>query len=420
MKTMTRYLAAAICSIGLTATAAEFEKTDPQSLGFSTERLERLDALVTKKIEAGLFPGAVTMILRDGKVAHLSALGKRTPDGAPMTEDTIFRIYSMTKPIVSVMTMMLVEEGRVLLGDPVHKYLPEFKEMTVATGVAADEKIETTPAKRPMRVHDLLRHSAGLTYGFFGKGPARTALNKVNDSFRTMTNREVSKALAALPLEHEPGTAWEYSRATDVLGALIEVVEGAPLGKVLKGRIFEPLGMTQTAFWVADPADHNRIAEPMPEDRKVGRFDVFDPRKRPTFESGGGGLMSTIHDYARFAQMMMNGGEFNGVRLLSPTTVRSMTADHMGEKIKPGKYFFVGDGYGFGLGFGVRRTVGVSDRIGNAGVYGWGGAAGTAYTADPKSRTVMLYMMQSPKHRGPVRRMVGNVAASAFVGPLSD
>jgi len=420
MRLLVRFFAVAITLTDVSATAAEFERVDPQSLGFSAERLERLDALIKEKVAAGMFPGAVTMILRDGKVAHLSSIGKRTPGGPAMTDDTIFRIYSMTKPVVSVMTMMLVEEGKILLADPVHKYLPEFKEMTVATGVAADKSIETRPAKRAMRVHDLLRHSAGLTYGFFGKGPARAALNKVNDSFSKMNNREFAKAIAALPLEHEPGTVWEYSRATDVLGALIEVVEGGSLGEILKKRIFDPLGMTQTAFWVADAADHDRIAEPMPEDRKIGRFDMFDPRTQPKLESGGGGLMSTVHDYARFAQMTMNGGKFNGVRLLSPTTVRSMTSDHMGSKIKPGKYYFVGDGYGFGLGFGVRKTAGVSDRIGNVGVYGWGGAAGTLYSADPKHRTILLYMMQSPKHRRGVRPMIGNVAASAFVGSVSD
>jgi CubicO group peptidase (beta-lactamase class C family) len=416
---MRRNLAAFVAAITLTFStvcAAALERVDPETAGLNPEQLERLDNLLRSRIDAGQFPGAVTLIMRNGRIGHLSVLGRRAPDGEPMSEDTLFRIYSMTKPIVSVATMMLLEEGKILLSHPVSAYLPEFEKMTVATGVDADGKIQTEPARRPITIQDLLRHTAGLTYGFFGKGPARTALNEVNGAFGDMTNREVSRALGKLPLEHQPGTTWEYSRATDVLGALIEVIEGKPLGEVLKAKIFDPLGMKDTGFWVENPGDHARIAEAVPEDRKIGQFDMFDPREKRAFESGGGGLMSTVIDYARFAQMLMNGGQLEGVRILSPRSVALMTADHMGDRIKRGKYYFVGQGFGFGLGFGVRVHEGIDPGLGHKGLYYWGGAAGTLYAADPADQTLVLFMMQAPKQRQGLRPVVQNMALSAVVG----
>ncbi|MEM1316351.1 MAG: serine hydrolase domain-containing protein, partial [Pseudomonadota bacterium] len=345
---------------------------DPAALGFSPERLEAIDAMLQARIDGGDFPGAVVMVAREGQAAHLAALGARTEGGEAMAEDAIFRIYSMTKPVTSVVAMMLVEEGRLGLSDPLGAYMPEYAEMTVL----ADGAAEAVPAVRPIRVHDLLLHTAGMTYGFFGAGPAREALKAANLEGGGFDNRQIARRIGELPLEHQPGEVWEYSRSTDVLGALIEVVEGKTLGEVFEERVFGPLGMEDTGFWIEDEAARGRFAEARADDMKIGPLDMFDPMQPRVFESGGGGLVSTVHDYARFAQMLLNGGEYEGARLLSPKTVAYMTADHMTGRGK-GKYYLPGAGYGFGLGFGVRLEDGTAPAMGSTGEYYWGGAAGT-------------------------------------------
>ena len=403
-------LLAGALALGLfSASAAELPRGDAEALGFDKARLAALDAAISARIERGDFPGAIMMIVRDGQIAHLSTMGLRRPGGEPMTEDSIFRIYSMTKPITSVVAMMLVEEGRLDLAHPVHAYLPEYKEMKVLT-----EEGEA-PARRAMTVHDLLLHTAGLTYGFFGAGPARDALNAANVENGGFDNREVARIIAGLPLEHHPGEVWEYSRSTDVLGALIEVVEGKPLGQVMEERVFAPLGMKDTGFWADREDERARLAEAALEDIGVGPLAMFDPAQPRAFESGGGGLVSTAHDYARFAQMLMNGGELDGVGLLSPATVAYMTADHLAARgIKAGKYYLPGGGYGFGLGVAVREAAG-APAMGVVGEYNWGGAAGTYYWADPENEMFVLYMMQSPKHRVPLRAQLRNMVYGALV-----
>ena len=407
---MIRYLALGAAMImAPPAFTEELPRADPASVGLSAEHLDRVDAVFQERIGAGDFPGAGVLVARHGQIAHLSALGKRSSGGEPMTEDTIFRIYSMTKPITSVVALALVEEGKLDLAAPLHKYLPEFKEMAVATGRAADGTVQTEPAKRPITVLDLMRHTAGLTYGFFGTGPAREVLKEKNPGDGRYTNRELSEILGTLPLEHQPGTAWEYSRATDVLGALIEVIDGRSLGEAMKARVFEPLGMTHTGFHVADPQDHALIAEPKDDDRMIGNIPVFDPRETRKFETGGGGLVSNVRDYARFMQMLMNRGELDGVRILSPMTVDYMLTDQLGE-IGRGKYYLPGDGYGFGLGVAVRTRDGASGLMGNVGDFFWGGAAGTYMVGDPHEDMFLVYMVQSPKNamllRGIIRNMV--------------
>ncbi|PJK28410.1 serine hydrolase domain-containing protein [Minwuia thermotolerans] len=410
-------MASVACAAATLVQAAELPRaSDPASLGFSGDRLQALDARIAKEIEAGSFPGAIVMVARDGQIAHLGVMGKRTEGGEPMAEDAIFRIYSMTKPITSVAAMILVEEGRLDLSHPVHAYLPEYKEMQVATGKDADGNVTLEPARRAMTIQDLLRHTAGLTYGFFGAGPAREAMSEMNLESAGLNNREIARVIGGLPLEHQPGQVWEYSRATDVLGAVIEVVEGRPLGEVFQDRIFDPLGMEDTMFRVADPADQARLAEARADDMNVGPITMHDPAAERAFESGGGGLHSTVHDYARFAQMLLNGGELDGARILSPETVAFMTADHLGDRIGPGKYYLPGPGYGFGLGFGVRLDRGVSPANGVPGEYYWGGAAGTYYFADPTNDMFLVYMMQSPKNRVKVRAILRNMVYGAMTG----
>ncbi|WP_136635072.1 serine hydrolase domain-containing protein [Pseudooceanicola onchidii] len=405
-------LLAGLCTVATTFAAPSFADQlpmgDAEALGLNPARIARLDGTLKAMVDKGMMPGAVVMLIRDGQIAHLSAMGNRTPDGPEMTEDSIFRIYSMTKPIVSAAAMMLVEEGRLVLNAPVATYIPEFAKLTVATGeVDADGKPETRPATRPMTVQDLLRHTSGLTYGFFGTGPAREAYNEAGVGNADLTGLEQAKLIATLPLEHEPGTTWEYSRSTDVLGGVIEAVTGQSLGDVLKARIFDPLGMEDTDFYVDDAAKHDRIAEAFTDHAKIGPFDMFDPRTRKPSQSGGGGLVSTAHDYALFAQMMLNGGELNGTRLLAPKTVQLMTANHL-EGIAPGKYYLPGPGYGFGLGYGVRVDAG-APSFGSVGEYYWGGAAGTYYVTDPQEDFIALLMIQSPTNRVPVRLTFKNL-----------
>jgi CubicO group peptidase (beta-lactamase class C family) len=388
---------------------------DAESLGFSPRALEALDARFQKEIDEGSMPGATILIARDGKIAHLATLGNIRPDGPEMSEDAIFRIYSMTKPITSVAAMMLVEQGRLSLSHPVSAYIPEFKEMQVM----ADDG-STSPARRPVTIQDLLRHTSGLTYGFFGAGPARDAYKEGGAGDTSLSNLEAARLLAGLPLEHEPGTTWEYSRSTDVLGAVVEVVTGKPLSQAFQEMIFEPLGMTDTAFYFEDEARHPRIAEAYPEHARIGQFDMYDPRVARAFESGGGGLVSTIHDYARFAQMLMNGGELDGARLLSPETVEFMTVDHLGDVIAPGKYYLPGPGYGFGLGFGVRLEEGVAPHNGEVGEYYWGGAAGTFWWNDPVNDMSVIFMMQSPTNRVKMRALLKNMVYAAVVGEAAE
>lgn len=388
--------------------SGELPRGDAAALGLDPARIARLDGTMKAMVDKGMMPGAVIMLIRDGQIAHLSTMGLQSPDGPEMTEDSIFRIYSMTKPIVSAVAMMLVEEGQLILNAPVATYIPEFAKMTVATGeVDGEGNPVTRPATRAMTVQDLLRHTSGLTYGFFGAGPARDAYNKANVANPELSGLEQAKLLATLPLEHEPGTTWEYSRSTDVLGGVIEAVTGKPLGEVMKARVFDPLGMEDTAFYVDDEAKHDRIAEAYPDHAKIGPFGMFDPRQRAASQSGGGGLVSTVHDYALFAQMMLNGGELNGTRLLAPKTVQLMTSDHMGG-IKPGKYYLPGPGYGFGLGYGVRTSAG-APSFGSEGEYYWGGAAGTYYVTDPQEDFIALLMIQSPTNRGPIRLIFKNL-----------
>lgn len=380
------------------------------SLGFDPAALNRLDERIGEEIEKGAFPGAVTMIMRKGEVVHLNIQGKLTPDGPDMREDAIFRIYSMTKPITSILALMLVEEGKLDLTHPVAAYLPEYAELKVAVG----DQIEA--ATRSMTVQDLILHTSGLAYNIFGTGPSRNAMIEARIGQDDLNNRELARKLASLPLEHQPGSAWEYSYSIDVLGAVIEVIEGKTLAESMKERIFDPLGMVDTAFYVADTSAHDRIAEPYENDRNIGGpIDFFDPRHKYEFESGGGGLVSTLQDYSRFLQMVLNNGELNGVRILTPTTIKWLSADHLAPRgIKVGNYDLKGDGYGFGLGFSVRTDVG-APITGYPGELTWAGAGGTYFWVDPLNEMIVISMLQSPKSRVQMRLLLRNLVYGAYV-----
>ncbi|HWQ39876.1 MAG TPA: serine hydrolase domain-containing protein [Burkholderiales bacterium] len=399
--------------------AAPLPQTAPQDVGISPERLARLTAVYQRAVDSGELPGAVIMIARDGKLAYAKALGwQDKARNVAMKEDSIFRIYSMTKPVVSVAAMILVEEGLLGLHEPISKYLPEFKDMKVGvegTDAAGQPTFTRVDAKRQITVQDLLRHTSGLTYGAFVQ---RTAVQRLYKDAGLWSQKwileDFCKALAKLPLQHEPGTTWEYGHSTDVLGRVVEVVSGKPLDRFLAERIFMPLGMNDTAFHV--PAGkHARLAEPIP-DKYTGTVpELIDVRQPATFFAGGHGLVSTAGDYLRFTQMLLNGGELDGVRILGPRTVEYMASNHLHEKIAKGTNYLPGPGYGFGLGFATRLEVGMSEWPGSVGEFFWGGYAGTYFWIDPEANLAVTYMSQEPARRNHYRVLLRNTVYQAII-----
>jgi CubicO group peptidase (beta-lactamase class C family) len=332
-----------------------------------------------------------------------------------MRDDAIFRIYSMTKPIVSVAAMMLMEQGRLLLADPVSRYLPEFAAQKVASLV--DGELQLQAVRQAATLQDLLRHTAGLTYEFMGSNAVQRQYAQARIGSRERSNAEFAHQLATLPLMYQPGTQWEYGRATDVLGRVIEVVSGQTLGDYLRDHIFLPLGMHETWFSVP-PEHHARIAEPFGRDPEGGiQMRVIDVREQPALESGGGGLASTAGDYARFLQLMLNRGELDGVRLLGPRTVAFMTADHLGDIAvgSAASRALLPLGHGFGLGFAVRKEPGVATVPGSVGSYFWGGMAGTTFFVDPAEDLFAILMLQAPNQREYYRMLFRNLVYTALL-----
>ena len=383
-----------------------------EQLGFDPRRLERLTHAMQREIDAGKAPGLSMLIARHGKVAYRQSLGDIRPGGPAMPDDAIFRIYSMTKPIVSVAAMMLVEEGRVSVLDPVSAYIPAFADVKV--GVPLGEELVLRPLARPVTVQDLLRHTSGLTYGFTGVSTVQRltkAADVLNPARTTAANVE---AMAALPLMHQPGTAWEYGVSTDVLGRIVEIVEGARLSDVLRARIFGPLGMTDTAFFTPY-AKLARRADPFSFDvMTAASVDTVNAEAPPKFESSGGGLVSTLPDYARFAAMLSGGGSLAGQRILSPRTIAWMASDHLDQRADR-DHFLLWPGHGFGLGFAVRVKRGLAPSAGAVGEYFWGGMAGTTFWISPRDDLFAVLMVQSPEHREYFRVLFRNLVSAAIV-----
>jgi CubicO group peptidase (beta-lactamase class C family) len=377
-------------------------------VGLCPERTQRLIDVLRREVASGRLPGAVAMIARRGQIGLFEAVGQQDPGtGTPMKTDSIFRIYSMTKPVVSVAVMMLVERGQLLLSDPVSRWLPEYANQQVATAQGLE------PVRQAATVQDLLRHTAGLTYEFLGDSAVQRQYGEVKIASRERTNAEFSQTLAALPLQFQPGTVWAYSRATDVLGRLVEVVSGQGLGAFLQAEIFGPLGMVDTGFAVP-PEQHHRIAEPFAHDPDGGvPMKVLEPRQVPAMEGGGGGLMSTAMDYTRFLQCLRNRGELDGERLLGPHTVDYMTADHLGGM--PADGTLLPPGHGFGLGFAVRTHLGLSPVPGSVGLYYWGGIAGTTFFIDPALDMYAMLMIQAPNQRDYYRPLFRDLVYAALV-----
>ena len=385
----------------------------PEEVGISSERLSRLARVTQEHVDAGRLPGAVILIARRGRIAYYEAFGFRDRDkGLPMARDSIFRIYSMTKPITVTAAMQLQEEGRLQVYDPVSRTLPELANMKVSverTEGNGRKVFDTVPAQREITLQDLMRHTSGFTYGTRGTGPVNAAYLDSKIGNRDDTNADLVAKLAKIPLKYQPGTRWEYGVSTDVLGRVIEVVSGKRLGDVFEERIFRPLGMTDTAFHI--PADKlTRAAQPSQRPGGPPPTPRFDVAVVPKYESGGGGLVGTASDYLRFATMLLNGGKVGNVQLLGKKTVEYMTADHLGS------IPIDAPGLGFGLGVQVRREAGVAGMAGSVGEYGWAGNAGTLFWIDPKEQLIALYMIQvSDPERVALRNQFRTMVIQAIV-----
>ena len=395
--------------LGSVGFAADLPTTAAGDVGIG--RLDRISQFFKAETAAKRVPGAVVMIARDGKVVYQEAFGVRDPASpAPMQKDSIFRIYSMTKPVTGVAVLMLMEEGKLRLTDPVSKYLPALKNMKVATETtdAQGRRVASTvPANREITIQDLLRHTSGISYGS-GNSAAEQAMTKAGIGIQLgaadkplsarMTDQQLVEEIGKLPLMFQPGTSWEYGRSIDVLLALVEVASGQRGDAFMDTRIFKPLGMTDTFFNV--PADKlDRVAQPGPDPDTGETAKLTDVTQPRTFLGGGEGLLSTASDYMRFALMLENGGEGNGVRLLSRKTVDLMASDSIGPALSQGPNFAPGPGYGFGLTVAVRTQPGMAGYPGSVGEYNWGGAAGTAFWVDPKERLVPIMLIQAPGQR---------------------
>lgn len=375
---------------------------------------------VEDDVRANVIPGAVLLVMRDGQLLYRKAVGKLDPKGtAPMTPEAIFRIYSMTKPIVSVAALSLIEDGRMTLADPVTRWLPELKDLKVGVekpGPDGKPTLELVPARRDMTVHDLLRHMSGLTYGSFGRSLVKDQYNAAGvlpgSPGVAYDNAELVRRVGKLPLAFQPGSTWDYSISTDVLGALIEKVAGAPLDQVLQQRVLGPLNMKDTAFSVP-AAQQGRIAEAFAADPDTKQaVNLLDIKNVPKLLAGGAGLASTADDYARFAQMLANGGTLDGVRVISRQSVKWMASDHTGGVRGPA--YSPGPGYGFGLGVAVRQEVGQAPQPGNPGDFHWGGFAGTFWWHDPSERLVAVWMIQGPGRSGHYRARMRSAVYSAL------
>jgi CubicO group peptidase (beta-lactamase class C family) len=409
-----RFLAILFISGFLHLHAGDLPQAKPEEVGLSSQRLAMITEVLKADVTSKKIPGAVLLIARHGKLAYLESVGKVDPaTDKPMTVDGIFRVYSMSKPITTVAAMMLVEDGKLNLENPVAMYLPEFAKMMVGVekpDAGGTPTLELVPARRPMSVYDLMRHTSGITYGFFGSGLVKKAYDEARLLQDDMSSAEFSQRVAKLPLSYQPGTTWDYGHSTDILGRVVEVISGKSLFQFEKERLLDPLGMSDTSFFVADPLKHARIAEPFADNRNIGRNSEFsNPRIAQKFESGGGGLVSTASDYSRFLQMLLNGGSLDGKRYLAPRTVQLMTSEHAGASsgIAPG--MLANTGYGFGLGFAVRRSVGEAPVPADPGEYNWSGAGGTTMWVNPKADMLVVFMVQTTKQNLRYRSLLRNM-----------
>ncbi len=422
-------LAAGIAFSTTALCADPLPSATPESVGMSAQRLERIAGVFQEHVDKGNLPGVVVLVARKGRLVYSEALGfQDKAAGKPLRKDAIFRMYSMTKPMVSAAAMMLIEEGKMQLNDPISKFLPAMKNLQVSVAKTDAEFARTSyalvPADREITVQDLMRHTSGLLYASLTQNAAvKEAYKKggVDDDVRGLSPEQEVEQLSKAPLGHQPGTVWEYSLASDVLGRVVEAAAGERLGDFLDKRLFKPLKMTDTAFWV--PQDKlGRLAEPLATDAISGKpIVLIDVAVQPAADSGGAGGVSTAADYLRFTQMLLNGGQLDGVRILSRNSVALMASDHLGTRIAapvtPGELLLGVPGYTFGLGFAVRQGAGIAGVPGSAGEFMWAGYAGTYFWVDPKEELTAVMMMQAPS---PIRAYYRRLFKQLVYGAIED
>jgi CubicO group peptidase (beta-lactamase class C family) len=392
----------------------------PAGAHFDPQKLEKIGEFFRNEVATGKIPGAVVLIQQHGKPVYHEFFGVRdTVSKAPMTDDTIFRLFSVSKAITSVAAMTLIEHHKIKLDDPVAIYIPSFA--TVSVGVEkkaenGEKMIDLVPLNRQLTIHDLMTHTSGITYGFYGESLVRTAYTKARIYDGDFDNAEFAERIAQLPLAEQPGTKWNYGHSTDILGRVIEVASGKSLLQYDKESLLDPLGMSDTNFYVTDPAKQKLLAKPVPNDSnyKVG----FDPEMVRKWESGGGGMLTTMSDFAKFAQMLLNGGTFEGKQYLSPKSFELMASDHIGpgSGVVRDHLYFPGDGFGFGLGLGVRTDPGNAKPPppGSLSELKWDGASGCYFVIDRKQDFFFVLLEETPTERQRIQKTVKQLIYEAM------
>lgn len=416
-----RVVLIALAAAGKLATGAIGQAHASDTPAPAPDKLEAVTAFFANEVSTGKLPGAVILVQQHGRPLYLKTFGVQDlQSGAPMSPDTIFAIHSMTKPITSLAAMMLVDDGKIALDDPLSKYVPSFARVKAGMDIRNPDGTDTVklvPPIRPITILDLMRHTSGITYDYIGGRWVEKAYQDANIFAGQFDNREFAERIAGLPLARQPGTLWRYGHSTDVLGRVIEVVSGQTLYEFMKRRIFDPLGMTSTKFVLRTPQEQARMARPLPSDTIL--IDAERDRlAHPEWESGGGGLLTTIKDYARFAQMLLNGGALDGRRYLSPAAFKNMTTDHIGPGSGVGRdyYYFPGDGFGYGLGIGVRTDPGNArpPPPGSLGELKWDSGSGTYFGVDPRLDMVYIMMEQTQNERGRITPAFKKLVYDAF------
>jgi CubicO group peptidase (beta-lactamase class C family) len=394
----------------------------PPGAHFNPQKLERVGEYFRDQIANGKIPGAILLIQQHGKPVYHEFFGVQdVVSKQPMTDQTIFRLFSMTKAITSVAAMMLVDEGKLPLEDPIAKYIPSFANVKVGVEKKNEDgtkTLELVPPNRPPTILDLMRHTSGITYGFYGDSLVRKAYAAANLYAGDFDLAEFAERIAKLPLHDQPGSLWQYGHSTDVLARIMEIVSGKTLLEVEREKLLDPLGMKDTGFFVTDPEKQKLIAQPMPNDSdfRVGREN--NPQVPKKWQSASGGMVSTMSDFARFAQMLLNGGNFEGKTYLSPKAFELMTTDQVGPGSGVGRdyFYFPGDGFGFGLGLAVRTDPGNAKPPppGSLGELKWDGASGCYFVIDRKQDMFFVLLEQTPSQRQPIQKAVKQLIYEAM------
>jgi CubicO group peptidase (beta-lactamase class C family) len=411
-----RLLCGAAAGAVLLAASPAFTHTEgtyeiPAGAHFNPDKLARISEFFKDEVATGKIPGAIVLIQQHGKPVYHESFGVQdVVSKVPISDKTIFRLFSMSKSITAVVSMQLLQEGKYKLDDPVSKYIPSFANVKVGVEKKAEDgtkTLELVPPNRPMTIHDLMTHTSGVTYGFYGDSLVRKAYREANIYAGDFDLAEFAERIAKLPLHNQPGGLWQYGHSTDILARVMEVATGEKLSTIERERLLDPLGMTDTGFFITDPEKQKLMAEPMPNDSdfRVGRIN--DPRKVKKWESASGGMVSTMADYQRFAQMLLNGGTFEGKTILKPETFKELTTDQVGpgSGVERDAFYFPGDGFGFGLGIAVRTDPGNAKPPppGDLGELKWDGASGCYYVIDRKQDMFFILLETTPSQRQPIQ-----------------